>query len=443
MTYEELLATFNHQMLAGHDDRVPFLASIRDAFGQPDRSYHVIHIAGTNGKGSTGSVIVNTLRAAGYHVGYFSSPALLDECEMIRVDGQLIAKADFVETYQELVDQLPANVQAADLTVFEWWTMIALQFFKDQHVDWAVIECGMGGEDDATNVIGAPDLAVITHLALDHTDVLGPKIEDIACSASGIIKDGTGACVLAGQQDPSAEEVVKSVCHFHIVPLIDSGSQVQVNLAQQHFDATKGMPLIVNGGHFNHLSLTTHLLGTYQLANLTTAATICDWLIEHQVMSNADAFVKAAESTIMPARLQMIESQPPTFLDAAHNPDGASALLDSCQQCFAGRSLIFVLGFLADKDWQKMAEMYRRVAKSIITTTPNNPKRTLTATELASNLPGSQAIDDPKEALLKAQQLAGAKDAIIATGSFYLVKELLPEVTSGQTSSHLDQRSSY
>lgn len=430
-------------MLAGHDDRAPFLATIRNAFGQPDRSYHVIHIAGTNGKGSTGSVIVNTLRVAGYRVGYFSSPALLDEREMIRVDGQMIAKENFVDTYLELANQLPANIHPADLTVFEWWTMIALQFFKDQHVDWAVLECGMGGQDDATNVIGTPDLAVITHLALDHTDVLGSKIENIARSASGIIKEGTGACVLAGQQDPSAEEVVKRACHSKRVQLIRSESKDQVKLAHHQFDATKGMPLIVNGGHFNHLSLTTHLLGTYQLANLVTAATVCDWLIGHQVMSNTNAFAKAAETTVMPARLQRIESQPPTFLDAAHNPDGAKALIDSCQQCFAGRPLIFVLGFLADKDWQKMAAIYRHVARVIITTTPNNPKRALMAAELAPNLPGSQAIDDPKQALRKAQQLAGANDVVIATGSFYLVKELLPEVTSGQASSHLDQRSSY
>lgn len=443
MTYEEILASFNHQMLAGHDDRAALLAKVRRQIGCPDQAYHIVHLAGTNGKGSTGSLIANSLQSAGYRVGYFSSPALLDEREMIRVNGALIPKEAFVQTYQHLVQELPAGLSAADLTVFEWWTLIALQYFKDQSVDWAVIECGLGGSDDATNVIKAPDLAVITHLGLDHTNILGPKIEDIAASASGIIKTGSRGCLLAPGQDPRATEVVAHRCQQRQVPLIQSGQQVAVGLADGRFDLAKGMPIVVNGKGLPDFRVQTPLIGTYQLANLTTAVEAYLTLSKQGVFDSEQVLSQAISQTRMPLRMQVINRQPLTMLDAAHNPDGAKELVKTIRTFMPTKKVIMVLGFLADKNWREMAAMYRSVAQTVFVTTPNNPKRALAAQTLASEIPGAQVVDRPEEALRAAQAAATEHDVVIATGSFYLVKELLPQVTSGQAHSHLDQRSSY
>lgn len=442
MTYEEVLASFNHQMLAG-DDRMGMLRRVNQAFESPDDHYHVIHIAGTNGKGSTGTVLATSLQLAGSRVGYFSSPALVDEREMIKINGEMISKADFVKTYQGLVSQLPADISPTDLTVFEWWTLIALKYFQSQRVDWAVIECGMGGTNDATNVIGAPEVAIITHLGLDHTDVLGKGIGSITRSAAGILKAGSQVCILAPHQAKAAERIIHQVCQQVGVPLIQAGNQVKVTEGTKKWDPAKGMPMAVDGECFDHLTTTTSLLGSYQIDNLTTIATAISWLSRHGLKNLVTAFTKATSTTHIPGRMQMIKDRPLTFLDAAHNPDGAAALLDSCQRLFKQHGLVFVLGFLADKDWQQMARMYQNKAKLVVATTPRNFQRALPALELASYLPGALAVKQPAAALKQAQAMAQPQDVVVATGSFYLVKELLPSVTSGQITSHLDQRSSY
>ena len=180
LSYEAIIQQFSPAMKAGENDRVGLLRRILVALGNPDQQYQVIHIAGTNGKGSTGQIITQALMVKGYQVGHFASPAMLDDREQVQINNQLVTKKAFVKAYETICQKLPAGIVPSDLTVFEWWTLIALQVFADAKVDWAVIEVGLGGQNDATNAIAAPELAVITHLALYHTRILGSTLTAIA-----------------------------------------------------------------------------------------------------------------------------------------------------------------------------------------------------------------------------------------------------------------------
>ena len=274
MSYERIIASLNPQMRGGDNDRVGMLKRVLAKLNHPERQYRIIHIAGTNGKGSTGSLIVNFLRAANLKVGHFSSPAMVDQREQIQVNGQMITRADYVAVYEKIKRQLPDDLSTADLTVFEWWTLIMLQYFADQKVDWAVIECGLGGQNDATNAIEAPELAIITHIALDHTRILGPAIKDIAQAKAGIIKPGSQAVILAPHQEPAAFQEILKKAQACQVSFLDSENQVAVKVLDQSWSKTQ---LQIKTAAIDSVC-SFRLLGAFQLDNLKTALTAVDWL---------------------------------------------------------------------------------------------------------------------------------------------------------------------
>jgi dihydrofolate synthase/folylpolyglutamate synthase len=404
----------NQAMLGGQDDRVALLRRVLDALDRPDHRFKIIHIAGTNGKGSTGSMIEQTLQRAGLRVGYFSSPAMVDQREQVRVNDEMIAKEDFVRTYEQIRRQLPADIQPQQISVFEWWTLIMLQYFADQQVDWAVIECGLGGQDDATNAIDAPVAAVITHVALDHTRILGPTIRDIASAKAGIIKAGTQVTVLAPNQDEEAKRIIQQRCRQAAVPLLLADGitlEAQSDTARLQVGATRLF------GRFN-------LLGTFQHDNLRTAVLLIAWLVRQGVLADFRPFMATMATIAIPGRMQVIAHRPLTILDGAHNPDAAKRLVETIRKGLAGRRLVMVVGFLADKDWHQMARLYRQVAAQIIVTSPDNHQRALPTATLQEFIPEARAATDAHQGLRLAQELAGPDDVILVTGSFYLIKEL-------------------
>lgn len=414
LTYEELTGQMNQAMLGGQDDRVALLRRVLDALARPDHRFKIIHIAGTNGKGSTGSLIERTLQRAGLRVGYFSSPAMVDQREQIRVNDEMIAKEDFVRTYEQIRRQLPADIQPQQISVFEWWTLIMLQYFADQRVDWAVIECGLGGQDDATNAIDSPVAAVITHVALDHTRILGPTIKDIASAKSGIIKSGTRVAVLAPNQDGEAKRVIQQRCRQEGVPLM---------LAETVDLTTDGDAVRLRSGAVR-LQGRLNLLGTFQHDNLRTAACLVAWLVRQGILTDVQPFTATMATITIPGRMQVIAHRPLTILDGAHNPDAARRLVETVREEFAGRRLIMVIGFLADKDWHQMARLYQQVAAKIIVTSPDNHQRALPTATLQEFIPESEAATDAHQGLKMARELAQPEDIILVTGSFYLIKEL-------------------
>lgn len=420
MSYERIIDSLNPQMRGGDNDRVGMLKRVLAKLHRPDQQFRIIHVAGTNGKGSTGTMIAQCLHQAGQKVGHFSSPAMVDQREQIQIDGCLIEKSAFAATYEKIVQQLPDDLNADDLTVFEWWTLIMLQYFADQKVDWAVIECGLGGQNDATNAIEAPKLAVITHIALDHTRILGPTIKDIAQAKAGIIKPGTGAVILAPNQDQAARAQIIKRAQACQVPVLDSEKTVQLTVLDQSWAGTR-LQLKLPGAE---LECQFNMLGTFQLDNLKTALTAVDWLNQAELEITPERIAAVLANIVIPGRLQKIGTQPLSFLDGAHNPDAAIRLIQTLDQLGHPQKLVLVLGFLKDKNVAQMVQTYQKLNAQIILATPDQPKRAMAAKDLQQYLPNALVIADAWTAYQKAVALAGADGMVLVTGSFYLIKEI-------------------
>lgn len=420
MSYERIIDSLNPQMRGGDNDRVGMLKRVLAKLHRPDQQFRIIHVAGTNGKGSTGTMIAQCLHQAGQKVGHFSSPAMVDQREQIQIDGCLIEKSAFAATYEKIVQQLPDDLNADDLTVFEWWTLVMLQYFADQKVDWAVIECGLGGQNDATNAIEAPKLAVITHIALDHTRILGPTIKDIAQAKAGIIKPSTGAVILAPNQDQAARAQIIKRAQACQVPVLDSEKTVQLTVLDQSWAGTR-LQLKLPGAE---LECQFNMLGTFQLDNLKTALTAVDWLNQAELEITPERIAAVLANIVIPGRLQKIGTQPLSFLDGAHNPDAAVRLIQTLDQLGHPQKLVLVLGFLKDKNVAQMVQTYQKLNAQIILTTPDQPKRAMAAKDLQQYLPNALVIADAWTAYQKAVALAGADGMVLVTGSFYLIKEI-------------------
>ncbi|MDF9444911.1 Mur ligase family protein, partial [Limosilactobacillus mucosae] len=410
MSYERIIDSLNPQMRGGDNDRVGMLKRVLAKLHRPDQQFRIIHVAGTNGKGSTGTMIAQCLHQAGQKVGHFSSPAMVDQREQIQIDGCLIEKSAFAATYEKIVQQLPDDLNADDLTVFEWWTLVMLQYFADQKVDWAVIECGLGGQNDATNAIEAPKLAVITHIALDHTRILGPTIKDIAQAKAGIIKPGTGAVILAPNQDQAARAQIIKRAQACQVPVLDSEKTVQLTVLDQSWAGTR-LQLKLPGAE---LECQFNMLGTFQLDNLKTALTAVDWLNQAELEITPERIAAVLANIVIPGRLQKIGTQPLSFLDGAHNPDAAVRLIQTLDQLGHPQKLVLVLGFLKDKNVAQMVQTYQKLNAQIILATPDQPKRAMAAKDLQQYLKDAMVIDDAWSAYQRARRLAGADGMVLA-----------------------------
>ncbi|WP_295745475.1 folylpolyglutamate synthase/dihydrofolate synthase family protein [uncultured Limosilactobacillus sp.] len=423
LTYEQLQASFNRQMKGGQTNRVTLLRQVLAAMGHPEHRFRVIHIAGTNGKGSTGRLLSLILQEAGLRVGHFNSPAMVDQREQIKIDDHPISKQAFVRAYQQIVSVLPAPFQPGDFTIFEWWTLIMLQAFANAKIDWAVIEVGLGGTNDATNCIDFPQLAVITHLALDHTQILGPTIKDIAAAKAGIIKPGTASVVLAPHQEQAAQQVIESRAQKAGVPLVDSARQATVVAAGQA--SLAGQPLLIESHTVPQTPVKLRLLGDYQLDNLTTVLASIDCLRQQGLSLANHALFTAIERATLPGRFQQLDRQPAVVVDGAHNPDGARRLVESINHLsLTHQPLALVVGFLADKDVAAMVKQYQALPAKVFVATPDNPGRALTASQLARMWPGAQSCISGPAALSRAKKAVGDHGCVIVTGSFYLVKEV-------------------
>ena len=410
-TYDQINAGFNRQMLGGQQNRVKFLRRILTRLGNPDQRFKVIHIAGTNGKGSTGTMLEQGLQNAGHRVGYFSSPALVDDREQIKVNDHLISKKDFAITYQKIIKHLPAGLSPDDITIFEWWTLIMLQYFADQRVDWAVIECGLGGQDDATNIISAPFITVITHIALDHTRILGPTITKIAQAKAGIIKTGTKQVFVAPHQEKDALTIIKEKAHQQGVELTQADTQTIVD-----------GKAILKANHKIY-KVPFNLFGAFQSENLGTVVSVFNFLFQRGLVTSWRPLLSTFATVKIAGRMQKIADHPPVILDGAHNPDAAKQLTKTISK-LPHNKIIMVLGFLADKNIGQMAKIYQQVADEIIITTPDHPTRALEASELGPALPQAIIADNPRTGLAMAKKIAKPNDLIIVTGSFYTIKDI-------------------
>lgn len=378
----------------------------------PEKQLKIIHIAGTNGKGSTSTMTARILEEHGYQTGLFLSPYVTTFRERVSINGIFISKQDFA-IYAERV--LTASEQLEDRpNFFELMTALCLLYFAESGCEFAVLEVGMGGRLDATNAIPAPLVAAITPIALDHTKYLGDTTAKIAHEKCGIIKPGCIAVSSLGQPHDSMQEI-KAICSSQNIPLIVPEPAEDIICTMEY-----------TAFHHRGLNYRLQLLGEHQAENACTTLAICDALKQQGVPLIADKCRLAMEKATLPARLERISDRPLCLLDGGHNPHGIAKLFEFVAKNRTDGRLICVFGCLKDKGF---SEMCNTVAKEsdILITTPCPSPRSCAPTDLDPYLSACEEryqMQNCESALKKAHALANANDVIVICGSLYLASEV-------------------
>jgi dihydrofolate synthase/folylpolyglutamate synthase len=329
-------------------DRVNHLL---DRLGRPDRAYRAIHIAGTKGKGSTAAMIESSLRAAGYRTGFYTSPHLHTFRERMRVNSEFIARDQFAQ----LVDEIEPHVAAVEgLTWFEIVTAIAFLFFARSHIDVAVLEVGLGGRFDATNVV-TPIVSVITSLSMDHMNLLGNSIEQIAFEKAGIIKRHVPA--VSAPQVPEALDVIRRVARMR-------GAELSVVLEPppQPSPDSQGREWALP------------LLGAHQLINASVAVTVLHIAHQHGLAISEEAIQRGLATVQWPGRLEVLNRDPLLVVDGAHNGDSAQKLAQALRDVFHVEKWTLIIGISADKDIPAILEALLPLAEKVIVTRATNQR---------------------------------------------------------------------
>ncbi len=404
------------------------IAALLERLGHPERAYAVIHVAGTNGKGSVCAMMESILRAAGLRTGLYTSPHLVRFHERIRVNGEPVgdeALARVLHDVRAQAEALEAQAPAAQgATFFEIATAMAFEQFRRDGVQVAVVETGMGGRWDATNVV-RPVVAVLTPIGLDHAEYLGSTLTAIAGEKCGIIK--AGRPVVSGVEDPEAAAVVQAAAEAARAPLIPARGQVSVRRGAQDLD---GQRVQVETADGLRVTATLALLGAHQLGNTAMAvAAVEAFAGALGVELPPAAYRKGLETVRWPARLQVLEREPPMVLDGAHNPHGARALAAALGELRGRRPVALVCGLLADKDAAGVLQALAPVAARAWMV-PLHHAGGRAPAELAAlaRTAGLQATDAATlaAALDEARAWAAAQGGMVCiAGSLYLAGEVL------------------
>ena len=386
---------------------------------EPQRSFRAVHIAGTNGKGSTSHILAAVLMAAGYRVGLYTSPHLRDFRERIRIDGATISEQEVVEFVERHRDAMEG------LSFFEMTVGMAFERFRAAGVDVAVVETGLGGRLDATNVI-TPVLSVITNIGLDHTALLGDTIPQIAAEKAGIIK--AGVPVVVGERSTESDAVFEARASELDAPLIFAQDVWRCSGSQPLAETQMLQMERVADGSGSSIEL--DLLGEYQRKNIVTCLAAIDTLNKHSTLqvppeAVAQGCIAAARSTGLLGRWQKLGERPLIIADTGHNEHGIREVAAQIVRQHYGK-LYMVVGFAADKDVAAMLRLLPRTAYYLFT--QPSSRRALPATELArlgqaAGLEGEVAATVP-EALARARNLAALEDMIFVGGSNFVVAEI-------------------
>ncbi|HLE31630.1 MAG TPA: folylpolyglutamate synthase/dihydrofolate synthase family protein [Bacteroidota bacterium] len=391
------------------------------AFGNPERSFRSIHIAGSNGKGSTASMIASVLSAAGYRTGLYTSPHLVSFRERIRVNGRPIAPADIVR----LVGRLRGLVKRHNVTFFETTTALAFQYFREQKADFVVVETGLGGRLDATNVV-LPEAVVITTISREHTEILGNLIRKIAYEKAGTIKRGI-PCV-TGVRSRTALGVLRATARSREAPLFHS-SRVKMRVKRQSIRGTR-MDVEVEGRSYKNLFL--DLPGLHQTENARIALLALHVLREKGIIRLPEKSVREGigqvrRRTGLRSRLSVIQSRPAIMTDVAHNPAGVRTLVAELKR-LRKKNVVLVFGVMKDKKYRPMIAALRAVASSVVVVQPKTER----ARDVADLRRGFKAARVPvvfsgsvRDGMTAARRKAGATGTVLVTGSHFVVGEAL------------------
>jgi len=409
---------------------------LMNRLGKPHRSIPAAHIAGTNGKGSTAAMIAAVMQTAGYRVGLNISPHMIDVRERITVNGEMITQAEFIELaerLQPIIEDINSKAEFGRLTTFEILTGMAFAHFKRKSASFQVLEVGMGGRLDATNIV-IPEACVITSISLDHTEVLGKTLEEIAEQKAGIIKPGVPVVTLP--QEDSAMAVLERACEENGCKLIKVGKDVSGFRGAFTAD---GQQMVI-GGQVDEYIINLPLLGHFQLDNTLGAVAALETLADKGFRISKSDIVDGLAQVKWPGRFNILHKNPYVIVDGGHNPGAAARLRQSLEAYFglgagSGRTesikvgkAVLVIGASFDKDVENEIKELAPVFKQVIITRANHPRAAFPEVlEAEFHKLGiiPMITENVPAALDAALRLAGKDDLICATGSLFIVGETL------------------
>ncbi len=388
-----------------------------ELMGNPHKKLKFVHIAGTNGKGSTAQMSTNILRDAGYNVGTYTSPFVVCFRERFQVNGEMISEADFVTLTEYMLPFIKnMSEMGLEVTEFEMITAIAFEYFCKKNCDIVCLEVGLGGKYDATNVIYTPIVAIITSISLDHVEILGDTIEKIAGEKAGIIKQNSSVVTYPLQQDDAVAVFMQQCAKTGSTLIIPNANQITINTCNSF-----GSEFIYDNEMYK-----IKLVGEHQIYNAVAVIEAMNILSKKGFLINTNNIKQGLEKTIIPARFEIMSTNPLVIVDGAHNSQAARSLAINMDKLEANYK-IAIMGMMADKDYESAVNDIGSRCKSVITVPVNNPRainnKTL-ATIALKYCDEVYAIDDYLDALEKAMSLSDEKSAIIICGSFYMASDM-------------------
>ena len=409
MTDMEAVELIHQRAWVGQKPGLERIRRLLGRLGNPQEKLKFVHIAGSNGKGSTAAMLASVLTAAGLKTGLYTSPHLWRFHERFQVDGVPIPGEELVEIAVQVL------AAAEDETEFELMTAIGMVHFLRSKCDIVVLETGLGGRLDSTNIIPPPEAAVITHIGLEHTELLGDTLDKIAAEKAGIIKEGCS--VVLYEQGFDLYGLFEEICRFRYSRLALAGSPVVLS------SGLGGQTFTYRGSGPYHIAL----LGEHQISNAAVVLETVKVLRQRGWEISEAALARGLEEARWPGRLELAWNSPNVILDGGHNPQCMEALARSLRGLYPEKKLLFLTGVLADKDYPAMMGELLPLAKEFFTITPDSP-RAMSAQELADYLRGRGGRAAPcgtvREALDQALAAAEPQDVVCVTGSLYMIGEV-------------------
>jgi dihydrofolate synthase / folylpolyglutamate synthase len=399
---------------------------LADRLGHPERKYPLVHIAGTNGKGSTAAILESILRHAGYRTGLYTSPHLERINERVRVNGEEIPDEAFASVFSRIQASIEGLLASGTLrahpTFFECVTAIAFAYFAEARVEFAIFETGLGGRLDSTNIV-TPRASIITRVEFDHENFLGHSLQEIAGEKAGIIKSGVPV-ILAGQREEVREVLLNRARKLN-APVIETTAAFRIESQEMVAGRARATVREIETG--SRFEVAPQLSGRFQLQNALNAVAAAGVLRSKDFRISDSDIEKGIAKAAWPGRIEKVDRDPDIYLDGAHNPSAARELAAFLDENFRDRKLIMIFGALRDKAVDEIAGILFPRATEVIFTEPQT-SRAISALQLAE-IAGHHAahfkiIPDAEEALHAALTRAAALDVICITGSLYLVGQL-------------------
>lgn len=412
MKYSEAMEYIESRRGLGYSMGLGNIEALCEKLGNPQDKLQFIHVAGTNGKGSVSAYLTSILMANGYQAGTYSSPSVFSYEEKMRFQGKPVSKVLLAKLMEQVKEAVTAIEQEGIVpSMFEVETALAFLFFSDRKCDYVVLEAGLGGLEDATNVVKNTIVAVLASISYDHMEYLGDTLYKIAQNKAAIIKPGSIAVTMEQDEDiiRAVRESAQNQGAKVRIAALSEAKAVKYGLQKQSFS------------YHNYNKAEIQLLGKYQISNAILALEVCDALKEQGVELSEEAVRKGLYDTEWPGRFSVIAKKPYFIMDGAHNADAALKLSETIEFYFTNKKIIYIMGILKDKEYDDIIRNTYRHATHIITVATPNKERTMSAFELAKVCeqyhPSVTAADSIEEAVEMSYLLAGKDDVIIAFGS--------------------------